>query len=392
MLFTLLIIIILLSSTEVHALPPKMKYSGMTLTNGVYCPNVSFASPVTYDSLKHIKSIGTNWISIVVTQFQMQHNSTDIFPIYNHSIIGNLNHICYTATRQELITAINYTHSLGMKVMLKPHIDLVNDPNNWRGTIGNNMNSTQWDLWFESYTKYLVYYAQIAQDTQCEMLSVSTELIIVSQQEQKWRELIPKIRQVYTFGLLTDAAHWSWPNNSESLPTNGSGEFTDKRWWDLMDIIGVDEYYMGHIGFNTTYPSLEQFMNAWKPIQEQLINMNKYWNKTIIMTEIGECSGINRGCTGNGKKINSSNGLPTNESLQSQMTFYESVLMTFSNMSFFEGIFWWNWDTDSVFGGLNNSCLTPAYKPAETLLREWYYAQEPPPPPPNYSVQCECWF
>ena len=365
-----------------------MKYSGMTLTNGVYCPNVTFDSPITYDSLKHIKSIGTNWISIVVTQFQQQHNSTDIFPIHNHSIIGNLNHICYTAKEHELIAAINYSHSLGLKVMLKPHIDLIDDSNNWRGTIGNGMDASQWSLWFESYTKFLLYYAQIAQETRCEMLSVSTELIIVSEQEELWRTLIPKVRAVYD-GILTDAAHWSWPNDSVILPSNGLGEFTDKRWWDLMDIIGVDMYYLSHVEFDETYPNLTAFINAWQPIERQLLQMANYWNKSIIFTEIGECSGYERGCTGNG---NVAKIMPTNESMYSQRTFYESVLMSFTKYPFFEGIFWWNWDTDAAFGGLNDSCLTPAYKPAEGLLREWYYATEPQPPPPDYMVQCGCWF
>ena len=77
--------------------------------------------------------------------------------------------------------------------MLKPHIDLINDPNNWRGTIGNDMTEIQWKAWFESYTKFILFYAKIAQDTKCEMLAVSTELIIASQQEALWRELIPKI-------------------------------------------------------------------------------------------------------------------------------------------------------------------------------------------------------
>eukprot|EP01084_Bolivina_argentea_P047096 86761_1 len=390
LLFQILFSFIQLLTVYCYYIPPKMKFSGMTFTNGVYCPNISFASPIAYDSLKHIKSMGTNWISIVVTQFQMQHNSTDIFPIYNKSVIGNFNHTCYTSTQNELIAAINYSHSLGLNVMLKPHVDLINDPNYWRGTIGQDMNSTFWNQWFQSYTKYILFYATIAQNTHCEMLSVSTELIIASQQEALWRELIPKIRNVYSFGKLICSAHWSWPNNTDTLPTNGSGELTDKRWWDLMDIIGADEYYMNHVKFNTSYPSLTQYLNAWAPIQQQFINMNNYWNKTMVVTEIGICSGFDGSCGAvNG---NSAKHAPTNQSLYGQVTLYESVLIAFTNYSFFEGIFFWNWNTDNAFGGLNNSCITPAYKPAEDLLREWYYATEPKPFPPNYKAQCECWL
>ena len=31
-----------------------------------------------------------------------------------------------------------------------------------------------------------------------------------------------------------------------NLPTNNIGELIDRRWWDLMDVIGSDEYYLGH--------------------------------------------------------------------------------------------------------------------------------------------------
>ena len=60
----------------------KLEYSGMTVTNGKYCPNITFDSDVSVTSFEHIRSIGTNFVALIDTQYQKYHNSTEIFPIY----------------------------------------------------------------------------------------------------------------------------------------------------------------------------------------------------------------------------------------------------------------------------------------------------------------------
>ncbi len=69
------------ASSPMQPLAEKLKYSGMTLTNGKYCPNITYDSNVTTLALKHIATIGTNALSIVVTQYQATHNSTDIWSV-----------------------------------------------------------------------------------------------------------------------------------------------------------------------------------------------------------------------------------------------------------------------------------------------------------------------
>jgi len=41
-----------------------------------------------------------------------------------------------SASDSSLVDVINKSHRLGLKVMLKPHIDITNDPEFWRGDIG----------------------------------------------------------------------------------------------------------------------------------------------------------------------------------------------------------------------------------------------------------------
>ncbi len=114
------------------------------------------------------------------------------------------------------------------------------------------MTQNQWNQWFLSYELYIMQYVEIAQMSDVEMLSVSTELVTPSTQETFWRGLVPKIRGIYN-GILTDAANWSPPGQN-------SGESVLKKWWDIVDIIGCDEYYISqhYSMINGSYPTMTQ--------------------------------------------------------------------------------------------------------------------------------------
>merc|ERR1712224_1000029 len=95
-----------------------------------------------------------------------------------------------TLTNDEIKVAIRHAHNLGLKVMLKPHIDLLrnNKPHGafWRGDIGGcpaDWNSSvtpfsevEWNKWFQSYEEFIIPYAELAESEGVEMLSLNTEL------------------------------------------------------------------------------------------------------------------------------------------------------------------------------------------------------------------------
>ena len=143
---------------------------------------------------------GANWVSIVVTQYQKMHNTTEIFPLYTpqHSTQPPWFYTFITATDQQLRTIIrDAKKNHNIKVMLKPHIDLTNDdPQYWRGDIGKGFSSADWDQWFASYEKFFLPYARMAEEEKVDLLSLSCELIEASLQESHWRAFVPKVRKV----------------------------------------------------------------------------------------------------------------------------------------------------------------------------------------------------
>ena len=71
-----------------------------------------------------------------------------------------------TASDEELVALINYAHSLGVQVFLKPTANTANGE--WRAFISFFENDVpcepKWSDWFRSYTAFQLHYARIAEE------------------------------------------------------------------------------------------------------------------------------------------------------------------------------------------------------------------------------------
>ena len=326
----------------------NIEFKGITYVGDRYCPEVSMDDPLAIESLKNLKNTGANWIAIVVTEYQDYTNSTEIYPIYEN-FPKNKYYTYKTETIEALTVAINKSHELGLKVLLKPHIDLSKEPHYqsvWRGNIGSFRSEENKKQWFESYEKMLTKYAKLGEELGVEMFSISCELINVSGYDSNWRNIIANLRKIFS-GKLTSSA-------------NHSGEEYSKPYWDALDYIGVDAYYINA----HSVPSAKNLDERFDSILDGLEGLSKKYNKDIIITEIGRCSG---NC-----QINNRNITPEYTDFYIQGYFYERFIQRFSNRSFIKGYFWWAWNTDPNTGGFNDHCITPQMKPAEFVLRKYY--------------------
>ncbi len=334
--------------------------SGITFTGGRYCPNVTMGSAAGLLSLDHLASTGANWVSIVVTQYQTSINTTSIFPLYNASAVSAEYYVYVTIGEGDLLAAIRHAHELGLQVMLKPHVDPLTDNapigKTWRGDIGKFFNASQWDAWFASYWAMLSHYAMLAEREGVAMLSMNCELITANNQSAHWRTLVSKTRAIYS-GRLTTAP-------------NGHGHQFWVDWWDAVDVIGVDLYDV--IAGST----VEEMVQSWAPYLDQLEAMHTKYSRPVVFTEIGYCSGAcDRAHTASAAD------------LVQQANHYEALLLATASKDWVLGAFWWNWDTDPA-DSTGDDCLTPQFKPAETVLRRYYRAAQPQPPIPAYMPRC----
>ncbi len=321
----------------------------MTFVGDKYCPFVNYSDPLALESLTRLKETGANWVAIVVTEYQDYTNSTEIYPLYDN-YIKNDYFIYKTETLGGLENVIKKAKELGLKVMLKPHIDLSREKDYlvvWRGNIGEPFTEkAQWQKWFDSYEKFIIKYAILAEKLKVEMFSVSCELIAASKMDEFWRNIIKQIRSVYS-GLLTDSA-------------NHDGEEFDKTWWDELDFIGVDAYYLP-----MKNDELEFSESNWDQVLldavKKLKDLSKKFNKDVIITEVGFCSG---NCRREERVLLKDHYM--------QAYFYERFIRIFSEQPFIKGYFWWAWNSDPYFGGNDDMCISPQNKLSEYVVRKFY--------------------
>jgi hypothetical protein len=313
-----------------------------------------YSNPQSDHSLTSLRATGASWVSLLVTGFQDTFRSTAIYS--NES----------TPSDEDLAHAIATAHRLGLKVMLKPHVDLSNDPAHWRGDIGFEREA-DWAAWFDSYRQFLYHYAELAQANGVEQFCVGCELSGTSVRETDWRETIAGVRARFTGPVV--------------YASNHSGEEVSIRWWDAVDYIGVDAYYSLTEKDN---PTVVELKAAWTPHLNRLASLATTWHKPILLTEIGY------------RSIDGTNRYPadwwTTGTLdpQEQADCYEAALQSLWHQPWFAGMFWWTWTTDPSVGGPCNTDFTPYDKPAEDLLRTWYGASPRSAPTPgavpDYSV------
>lgn len=295
-----------------------------------------YSQPDADSSLAAIRATGANWISLVVTQYQDTISTVTISAT------------SATPTDADLIHVINQAHKLGLKVMLKPHVDLASDPSHWRGQIGTDYSEEQWLAWFASYQTFINHYAQVSQANGADQFCVGTELSGTQNREAQWRAVITAVRSRYS-GPIVYAANW--------------GDETVLTWWDAVDFIGVDAYYPI---VNKSNPTVAELKAGWSPFTAQLSDLATKWHKSILFTEIGYRS--QDGAAQHPWDYQVGGALD----LQEQADAYQATIESVFEQPWFAGMYWWSWGTNPLEGGPCDDGYSPHDKPAEDILRAWY--------------------
>ncbi len=297
-----------------------------------------YSNPSSIKSIEELVSLGVEWVCLVVTWYQDQLDSTAIYPITDK-----------TPSDKSLLFAIRKIHDLNLKIMLKPHLDLVKSDGKWRGDIGF-ADASAWEDWFSNYTDFILHYANLAEQEHVELLCVGTELTNATlNQPESWRVLIKQIREVYSGGL-TYAANWY-------------DEFDNIEFWDELDYAGIDSYFPLVC---STRPTLEELKEVWQDWLQMIESWQREIDKPVIFTEIGYKSSL-------GTTDEPWGHSPLGElDLQLQADCYEALLSTFWDKPWFYGVYWWYWGVNPRMGGKFHRGFTPQNKPAQDIIAQWY--------------------
>ena len=305
--------------------------------------------PVTREHLESLLSRNVDWI--VQTPFGWQDT---IETPEVHLITGG--RVFWGERDEGLVTTTTLAREFGIRTLLKPHLWLRDrSDGKWRSDI--RMRSEEdWLRWFESYSRFILHYARLAQEQGIEALAIGTELHGSSvEREQDWRRLIAAVREVYT-GDLTYAANW-WR------------EYEEIRFWDALDFIGIQAYFPLT---DNERPTLEQLTRGWQEHIGPIEAVQKRFDKPVIFTEIGY-----KGTPGTAIRPWEWPQQRPDDSvevdLETQARCYEAFFRTFWHRPWFAGSYFWKWypSLDSTRRPPATD-FTPQGKPAADVMTRWY--------------------
>lgn len=299
-----------------------------------------YQTPEAAASMERLAALGGDWTALAFVVNQDTFYSTQIRPDFR-----------YTVTDKDVATAANKMHELGLKVCMKPIVNC--SDHTWRANISFPEHDygeiDYWKEWFESYTAFLCHYAEIAEDTGCEMFCVGCEMLGTEAQESYWRDTIAEVRKIYHGPLVYNTNH---------------GKEFGINWWDAVDYIGTSAYYkVADIPGETK----ENMKKCWDVQKERLAKLSAENNgKQIIFMEIG-CRSAS-GCAMMPYDFTHTD-FPYDE--DEQANFYESSFESMWDEPWFAGYFWWDWytklpQTNPEMG------FSIVGKKTEEIVKNWY--------------------
>ncbi len=239
----------------------------------------------------------------------------------------------------ELRNGIREARSLGLSVMVKPHVWV---PESWAGAI-TLASEEDWRTWFAGYRADLARIAAIAAEENADVLAVGTELAKTTHRAE-WFDLIAAMRTTFP-GTLTYVAHNA--EEAETIP-----------FWGLLDTIGVSLY--PPLGADRDRTARLISMQA---IAKRLDQLAARTDKRILVGEIGLRSAEGAAA----KPWESAEERPAVADPQLQAEVLADWLNVLRRPSV-RGVMIWRWFTDPAAGGPGDTDFTVQGKPAEGVL------------------------
>lgn len=290
----------------------------------------TWSTPAAEHSMKEMKrTLGANWTAIALGALQDTAQSTEIR-------FGEEP----TVTDEEVKWAIREAKRIGLHVCLKPVVNCADGT--WRAHINffdiDVPCEPKWSDWFASYTRFILHYANIAEETGCEMLCIGCEMVQTDRREKEWRQLIQEVRTVYS-GLIT--------YNCDKYQED------QVQWWDAVDVVSSSGYY----------PE-----GAWEEQLDRIEQVIKKHGKPFFFMEAG-CPSR----TGS-SQIPNDWGLAGDPNEEEQSRYYERMFGSCEARSWVSGFMLWDWPAAlySPDEAAANDDYCPYGKQAERIIRGFY--------------------
>lgn len=253
------------------------------------------------DSMEKMAELGINWATLAFAVLQAHPQATTL-PFREAPTVSD----------EEVRGAIRRAHGLGLKVCLKPVVNCADGT--WRAHINffdeEVPGEPSWAQWFASYHEFILHYAAIAREEDCELFCIGCEMVQADKREREWRELIRQVREVYPGPI-----------------TYNCDKYQEDRvkWWDAVDYISSSGYYP---------------IGQWEQQLDRIEQVVERFAKPFLFMETGCPSRDGSGAMPNDWTLA---GGPSEEE---QDRFYESMFAACVKRDWVQGYMLWDWPTN----------------------------------------------
>ncbi len=291
-----------------------------------------YRSPEVSRYLRQMTAVGATWVQINPTWYQNDTRSASIAPTAR------------TPSDASVSYAIELAHRAGLKVLLKPLVDVAPDGSTYRGDIRPDDRPG----WFAAYTAFIGHYADLATRERVEEFALGTELAGVTDDRAGWLAVVAAVRARYG-GPVLYAANFD--------------EYAAVAFWDVLDLVGIDAYWPVSSHPTTDVRVLQ---NGWQPIVGALAAFAARTGRRILFAEAGYTS--QHGSTTSPWSWTTSDTPDQAE----QAAAYQALLASLTGRPWWAGVYWWAWAVPSGPDAEDPLDYSPRGKAAETVVRRWW--------------------
>lgn len=215
-----------------------------------------YGSSAFEETLGEVTRMGANWISLTVFGRVWDLEATGVDPTFEQPS---------EVTRQMVRRSVALAHRRGLRVLLVPHLWL--ESGQWRA----EMQPRDFEAWKESYTRFVVGWAEVAQESEVDLLAAGVELRswVTTDRAPSFLEVLAALRATYD-GPLTYAANWD--------------DAADTVIWNHLDVLGVNAFYPLHWEDDASY---EQVEAGGYRVAEEVEELARRFERPVLFTEFG---------------------------------------------------------------------------------------------------------
>lgn len=147
---------------------------------------VSPPNPIDMETMGEVKRINASWVAVIPYGFSQSGKPGVTFD-YSRQWWGE--------RTDGTCKLIEYAKSNGLKVMLKPHVWVMDE--GWTGDF-NLASEVEWKQWEADFMSYILNHATIANSMAVDVFCIGTEYRIPARERPEfWKKLVGEVKKIY---------------------------------------------------------------------------------------------------------------------------------------------------------------------------------------------------